>query len=267
MPRRGILPRSQYCLAFAVQALAWSLTGHPQCSGAKLRMIIPGCYSRVSWVLSSELRRLSEPGEDPYRCRLPVRRDDSSATAVHRFTSCSPATLEVVPAARRWGIAAGWPRPRLLWRIRVMETRATCPVKTRHSMRRTNFVAGRNQCGADRSRRRRQPGRRRRQPALGWRGLWVGRCSPGPGLRSWLGLWVCAVPSGPGLSGWPGLWVQAVPSRPGRAAGRGLSGQIASPRPRSRCLSRPSARAGPFPGPNRAPAGVAVSTRSGCRAT
>ena len=188
-------PRSQHCLAFAVQALAWSLTGHPQCAGAKLRMIIPGCYSRVSWVLSSELRRLSEPGEDPYRCRLPVRRDDSSVTAVHRFTSCSPATLEVVLAARRWGIAAGWRRPRLLWRIRVMETRAACPVKTRHSMRRTSFVAGRNQHAADRSRRRGQSGRRRRP-----RHARPARIAAPTGDRH------RPCPPGRGPCGWPGLW-------------------------------------------------------------
>src|ERR1700722_2985657 len=96
-------PRSPHCLTFAVQALAWSLTGHPWRSMSKLLMIIPGCYSRVSWVLSSELWWLSASIEDLYRRKLPARRYDSSVTAVDRVTPCSAATLAVARPRGGWG--------------------------------------------------------------------------------------------------------------------------------------------------------------------
>ncbi len=73
-------------------------------------MIIPGCYSRVSWVLSSELWQLSAPGEDLYRRKLPAGRYDSSVTTVNRVTPCSAATLEMA-WREEWDIAAGWHRP------------------------------------------------------------------------------------------------------------------------------------------------------------
>jgi len=70
----------KYCRAHRIawpspcKPLAWSLTGHLWCSVAKLLMIIPGCYSRVSWVLSSDSDSFPGPGQDPYRRRFPLQR-------------------------------------------------------------------------------------------------------------------------------------------------------------------------------------------------
>ena len=81
----------KYCRAHRIawpspcKPLAWSLTGHPPCSVAKLLMIIPVCYSRVSWVLSSDLGSFPGPGQDPYRAdsRLPHRLMRNGSQLIH----------------------------------------------------------------------------------------------------------------------------------------------------------------------------------------
>ncbi len=122
----------KYCRAHRIawpspcKPLAWSLTGHLWCSVAKLLMIIPGCYSRVSWVLSSDSDSFPGPGQDPYRRRFPLPRRliRNGSHPVHSLlTSNIRVTLtgEEVRHCRELAYGPAFTAPQ-----RVMEARLTC---------------------------------------------------------------------------------------------------------------------------------------------
>lgn len=93
----------------------------------------PGCYSRVRRVLSSELCWLCLPGEDHgigvifFLALRPIR--NASKSGHFRLISHIRDRL-----AREGSVLNGPASRSALWRIRVMETRATRPV-TRRSPR------------------------------------------------------------------------------------------------------------------------------------
>ena len=94
----------------------------------------PGCYSRVRRVLSSELCWLRPPGEDHLRSVASFLCHASSVTLVNLATFGSPATLGADRAEGGVRYSMGRHQSSALWRLRVMETRARCPV-TRRSPR------------------------------------------------------------------------------------------------------------------------------------